>query len=88
MTRGIGALFRGDITSKRLYGDVAMSKGVEEQVVGDAREKGIGGKHGKSKDVMTSLEARLARVELAVANDHNQIGKLAEGIEKCSSEYE
>lgn len=37
---------------------------------------------------MSSLEARLALVKLAMADDHNWIGKLAKVIDKCSSEYE
>lgn len=57
-----------------------MSMVVEDQVVGDSREKGVCGKRGKSRDVMASLEARLARVEPAVADDYDWIWKLAKGI--------
>lgn len=57
--------------------NVAISSGVEDQVIGDAREKGVGEKHDKSRDVMVSLEVRLAWVELAMVDDCDRIGELA-----------
>lgn len=46
------------------------------------------GKHSKSRDIMTSLETKLVWVELAISDNHDRIGELVEGIERCSSGYE
>lgn len=66
---------------------MVMSMCIEDQVVGDAKI-GISGQRDKLRDITTSLETRLTQVELVMADNHDRIGKLARGIEKCFSKYE
>lgn len=54
-----------------------------------ARERSVGkGKREKSRDFMTSLEARLTQLELVIADDRYQIEDLTKGIDGCSSRCE